>query len=162
MPTDGQSLVVLRLEDFTDLLQKSLSSPRRRAAKGLRAPEDPVQILVNCLQPGTCLMPHRHTGRPETRYVIDGMIALLRFNDQGDVLEFVLADTGTVVTTPAGEWEMMVAMKANTTILDIITGPYNPATHKENAPFAPEENDQEAAQEYLKIIEGWLSSQAHP
>ena len=49
----------------------------------------PIHRLLNALEPGTYLPPHRHTGKEETYLVLRGSLLAFFYDDAGDVTDKV-------------------------------------------------------------------------
>jgi len=69
------------------LSTEARSRPRRRANGNLHAMEDPVHRLLNAVEPGTYIRPHRHLHPPkdETYLVVRGALGLVLFDASGAV-----------------------------------------------------------------------------
>ena len=112
--------------------------------------EDPVHRLLNALEPGTYIRPHRHlkATKAETAIVISGAIAVLIFDDAGTLLEKrrlspLGHDLG--IETPAGVWHTFVALEPGSIFFEAKAGPYEPLRPEELAPWAPPEGAPDAA-----------------
>lgn len=69
------------------LSAEARSRPRHRANGNLHAMEDPVHRLLNAVEPGTYIRPHRHLHPPkdETCLVVRGALGLVLFDESGAV-----------------------------------------------------------------------------
>jgi len=111
-------------------------------------PGDPIQRMLNALQPSTYIRPHRHAaGRFELITAIRGRCGLIVFDGEGALLEAHVLTPGGVwaVELPGGAWHTLVALAPDTLLLEVKPGPYDPATDKEAAPWSPPESAPEAA-----------------
>ncbi len=145
------SLTIIGSEALDDLVRKARASPRRRMNLNLHAaPSDPIQRLLNAAEPGTYVRPHRHAaGRQELTLVLRGAADVLLFADDGALAERVpLASDGALVEIPGGCWHAAVVRSPGTILMEVKPGPYDPATDKEFAAWAPQEG--EAAGEALR------------
>lgn len=107
-------------------------------------PDDPIQRFLNILQPGTYVRPHRHAPhRFELFLVLAGRAGVLTFDDDGLVLERVVADRGTVwaVEIPGGVWHTIIALAPDTMLFEIKAGPFTPIDDKDFAQWAPREGE---------------------
>jgi len=107
---------------------------------------EPCQRLFNALEPGTYIRPHRHTDppKPETFVMVRGALALLIFDETGQVVSRVPLVAGgeiVAVDVPAGVWHMAVALQPGTIFFEVKPGPYQALTDKDFAPWAPCEGD---------------------
>ena len=112
--------------------------------------EEPVHRLLNALEPGTYVRPHRHLdpNKAETAIAVAGEIGVLLFDDSGNVLESrVLAPGGADlgVQMPAGAWHTFVALAPGSVFFETKAGPWAPPTPEETAAWSPAEGTPEAA-----------------
>lgn len=125
-------------------------SPRRRKNFNFHQMSDPVHRLVNALEPGTYIRPHRHLdpSKAETAIGVCGRIGVVFFNDAGNVTDFrQIAPSGANrgVEVPAGAWHTFVALETGSAFFEMKAGPYAPPTLEELAPWSPAEGTPEAA-----------------
>ena len=100
--------------------------------------------MVNALTPGTYIRPHSHTGagRSEVCIALLGAAAVLTFDEAGEVLERCVIRPGSAlvgVEIPPGVVHTLIALEPVTTLYEVHQGPYDAATHKRLAGWAPEE-----------------------
>lgn len=118
---------------------------------------------------------HLDPNKDETFVVLRGLMGLLIFDNAGNIIEqikvgadkttapqggpakgtlFTLADGDTANSAgnivlgadiPAGTWHTSFALVPDTVILEAKSGPYQPLTETERAPWAPAEGAPEAA-----------------
>lgn len=149
---------VVNGERLDRLTSRALGNPRRRANDNIHPRlEDPVQRLLNAIEPGSYIRPHRHTEPPkwELFILLQGSAAVLMFDASGQVRERVVLSSGSrdlAVEIPAGAWHTVAALETGTVVLEIKPGPYSPLKDKEFAAWAPEHDDGE--------MEAWLRSAA--
>ena len=132
------------------LSREAAASPRRRKNRNLHAMEDPVHRLLNAMEPGTYVRPHRHLHPPksETALVVAGRIGLLCFDDAGRIVERrVLAGDGDTLGAdlPPGAWHSLVALAPGSAFFETKAGPYAPPSEEDLAPWAPSEGSRESA-----------------
>lgn len=138
---------------MAELCDKANASDRKRAHLTLHdSHSDPVQKVVIGLAPGTYVRPHAHKGdsRWEMLMVIQGSLTLFFFDDTGKVTDHLaLSHTGhlRLVEIPPHRWHTIAVGEANTVIIEIKEGPFDPATLV-FAPWAPEEGE-ETVTDYL-------------
>jgi cupin fold WbuC family metalloprotein len=135
-----------------ELTARAADSPRRRANHNFHLRlDDPVQRLLNAIEPGTYIRPQRHA-EPETFeiiYVVRGTAALLLFNEQGVVTErFDLTAIGPVrgAEIPPGTWHTIASCESGTVFFEVKQGPYVPPHGTNVAAWAPPEHDADSAQ----------------
>jgi cupin fold WbuC family metalloprotein len=145
------------------LIQQAAESPRKRVPYNFHTHDEPVQRMINALQPGTYVTPHKHENpdKVELIAILTGKAALLHFDDVGAVQDIFLIDAnGPVrgVDIPARTYHNFVALTP-CAVLEIIQGPYHPDTHKKFATWAPTEGTPEAA-DYLTRLENLIQKSA--
>ena len=137
---------------FLQELQKEAGdSERKRQIRNFHTePSDPLQRMVNCLNPDSYVPPHKHE-RPEKReafIALTGRLLLIEFDEQGDITEEALLDPGSETKgaeiTP-GRYHTLVAIEKDTCVYEVKDGPYDPQSDKQTAPWAPAEDDPHAA-----------------
>lgn len=127
----------------------SRESPRRRMIMPVqRTQEAHVQRLLNFLQPGTYIRPHRHP-RPhatESLCLLEGELEFLVFSESGEILDrLALTPQNPLIDFEPGLWHGMIIKRPDTVIFEIKIGPYDPTTDKNFAPWAPEEKSPKVA-----------------
>lgn len=144
-------------EFWKTAVEASRTSPRRRIMVPIQRSEAaPVQRLLNVMQPGSYVQPHRHP-RPqatELAFIISGRMQVWIFHDDGTIRETrqcVPHSPCPLVDLEPGIWHTFAALEPDTVILEIKGGPYDPELDKEFAPWAPTEND-DASAAYLKSL----------
>ncbi len=133
-----------------DVAREARESPRLRKNRNLHEMDDPVHRLLNALEPGTYIRPHRHleASKAETAIVLTGAVGVLIFDERGALLEkrrLSARGPDRGVDMAAGVWHGFVALEPGTVFFETKAGPYVPPTEEESAPWAPPEGDPEAA-----------------
>lgn len=121
------------------------------------ADDDASHRLINAMEPGSYVMPHRHLhpDKDETFVVLRGTFGLLLFDDTGAVFEARLLRAGGAAlgaNVPHGVWHSLVSFEPGGVFLEAKGGPYAPLTVEERAPWAPPEGDPAVAA-YLASME---------
>lgn len=139
---------------ITDTLLKEVSreareNPRRRKNRNFHEMSDPVHRLLNAVEPGTYIRPHRHLDatKAETALVVSGAVGVLVFDDAGGLVEkrWLTAGGANVgVEMPSGVWHTFVALEPGSVFFETKAGPYVPLKPEEMAPWAPDEGTPEA------------------
>ncbi len=121
--------------------------------------EDTLQRMLNAMQPGTYITPHRHVATPkaESVLVLQGSLGFVRFEEDGsyEAQNFVHVDPKRGVfgvDYRAGVWHTFIVLEPDTVVFEVKPGPYDAATDKEFAPWAPTEAEAEAPG-YLQALE---------
>lgn len=140
----------------------SRASPRGRIIQPLhKAGGDLLQRMLNSVQPGSYIRPHRHAAeRAESMIVLTGSILCFTFNDDGSVEQaFTLkAESDRFgIDIGGGVWHSFIALVPDTTLFEVKPGPYNAETDKEFAPWAPKEYSAEATP-YLEALRQYATT----
>jgi cupin fold WbuC family metalloprotein len=154
-------LKVFSQEYFQALIGQAQRSPRRRQHRNIHEHyQDPCQRLFNAIEPDSYIPPHRHLADPrdELLVAIRGLMALVTFNDQGEVLNvlrFGSEKYGNELAVGAevacGTWHTVIALVSGSVLLEAKAGPFDPAQPKGLAPWAPAEGSVEAANYLTKL-----------
>ena len=100
----------------------------------------PIHRLLNALEPGTYLPPHRHTDKEETYLVLRGSLLAFFYDDAGNVTDKVCLNT----------WHSIIALESGTVIFEIKKGPYQPLPSEDLASWAPQASDVEGIKAFMK------------
>ncbi len=122
------------------------SARRRHMHRFHQEYAEPVQRMLNALEPESYVPPHRHAdaGTVEVFVALRGRLGVLEFDDAGAVRNvFVLDPGGPVrgIEIPPNAWHTILALDPGTVAYEVKPGPYDPARAKEPAPWAPPEGD---------------------
>lgn len=161
-PADPLALTAFSDELLDGAVRAAHSSPRKRSIVRLHEHGDKVQRMFNALQPSSYTRPHRHSDpdKVELFVALRGSLLVVRYSDDGTPLEgLVISEGGPVrgVEIPAGAWHSIVALERDTVVFEVIEGPYDPATHKRFAPWAPPEDDREAGLDYIAGLRAYFA-----
>lgn len=140
-------------------------SERRREIHILHTgDDDPLQRMLNAMQPGSYVRPHRHldTGKSEAVVLLRGSIGFVPFHDDGGIDEehliLLSRDSGVLAFDCRPHvWHTFFALEQDTVVFEAKNGPYSAATDKDFAAWAPAEGDPEAGA-YLTSLEARLRS----
>lgn len=133
------------------------ASPRLRKNRNFhRDDEQPGHRLLNAIEPGSYIAPHRHLdpSKDETMVVLRGRLGLVLFDDAGQAVSAPTLGAGgdaLGVDIPHGAWHSVLALDAGTVFLEAKAGPYRALTAEERAPWAPAEGDA-AADAYWQTL----------
>lgn len=138
-------LFTLSDETVEEGLSASRESDRLRIILPIhRQQEAKVQRLINFLQPGTYIRPHKHPLPHATESVVllQGSIRFFTFDGDGKkVSDQVLHSEGIpdLIDIEPDTWHSFLVLAEDTIIFECKKGPYNAQTDKEFASWAPEE-----------------------
>jgi len=148
---------------FDGLARAAASSPRRRVNYNFHtAPTDNPHRFLNVLLKDTYIQPHRHSNPPkaETFLVLEGAADVFLFDDDGAVVarHRLGEDSGSGhlwgIDIPAGTWHTILPRSAAAICFEVKPGPWDPATDKEFAPWAPAEHDPDALEYARRLLAG--------
>ncbi len=123
----------------------SRKSPRRRIILPLHSTSsDPLQRMLNAVQPGSYIRPHRHLHPPkaETLVVLLGAVRFVTFDERGAVTSGITLSAGESpygLDARPGVYHTFVALAPDTVVFETKPGPYDERLDKEFAPWAPAE-----------------------
>ena len=127
------------------------SARRREIHRFHQDDAESLHRMLNALQPGSYVRPHRHLDPPkaESLILLQGMLAHVVFTEEGLVEHegSILLDAGRGVygcDIRPGVWHTIFALAPDTVIFEVKPGPYSPATDKDFAAWAPQEGRPEA------------------
>jgi cupin fold WbuC family metalloprotein len=159
LPAIEGSVFVLDLRAIESGLKASRESPRKRIMLQVhRTGTERVQRMVNFMQRGSYVRPHLHP-EPESienAAIIMGTAGFIVFDERGSVVSAHRLEAGdpaaSMIDIEQGLWHTLVPLGDDTVILEIKRGPYDAATDKRFAPWAPEEATMDA-EAYLRRLE---------
>ena len=117
--------------------------------------------LLNAMEPFSYIQPHRHQDphKDEAMVAIRGKMGIITFDDRGDIKEkAIMSPDGEIVmvSIPHGVFHTLVALERGSVFFEAKAGPYRPLAPDEKAPWAPEENE-DAAANYLSWMRNLFS-----
>lgn len=135
-------------------------SPRLRHMHRLHAADaDNPHRMVNTLQPGSYVRPHRHLlpAKSESFVLLTGCLGHVVFADDGsfeagDCVALSRESGVLAIDVRPGVWHAVFALVPDTAVFEVKPGPYSPVDDKDFAPFAPAEGEAAAAA-YLQALE---------
>jgi len=140
-----------------ELSQNAINSPRKRMNHNFHDDlADPINRMLNALEPGTYLQPHKHENpdKREVFIVLRGSLVVVFFDGAGTPTEFVLLDAlkgNHAVEIPVGAWHTVIALEPGSVVYEVKDGPYQPLADKNFAAWAPKEGDS-GCEKYLKQL----------
>lgn len=135
-------------------------SPRGRRNFNLHPADDhPAHRLLNAIEPGSYIAPHRHADpdKDESIVVVRGSVAVAFFDEEGrETSRTTLAAGGETfgVDVPHGVFHTLWALEPGSAFFEAKAGPYRPLSAAERAPWAPAEGSPEAADWLRRLVAG--------
>jgi cupin fold WbuC family metalloprotein len=120
--------------------------------------QEPLHRMLNSIQPGSYIRPHRHLDPPkdEAFVLLKGSAGFVIFGaEQGlSEKEFVLLDLerGTYgIDIRAGVWHSLFTLEPDTVLYEVKPGPYMPLSDKDFAPWSPPDSSPDAADFLIQL-----------
>lgn len=133
------------------------AAPRRRINRNFHPDHaHPAHRLLNAVEPGSYVRPHRHADplKDETFVALRGAFGVVLFDEAGNVTRTaVIRADGELVGAhiPAGVFHSLVALESGSVFFEVKAGPYDVLTDKEWGGWSPPENDPAAASYLAKL-----------
>lgn len=127
--------------------EKAKASDRQRMNHNFHSDySDPINRMLNALEPGTYCQPHKHEDpdKREVFMVLKGSFAVFFFNDIGEVTQVVKLSQseGTYgVDIPPRIWHTLVCLEPGSVAYEVKDGPYAKPKDKNFASWAPKEGE---------------------
>ena len=137
---------------------KALRSPRLRMNYNFHEHlEDPINRLLNAMEPGTYLRPHRHKNpdKDEIFLLLRGKVMVFIFDEEGNITEKTMLcprEGSYGAEIKAGIWHTILVLESGSTVYEIKEGPFQPLDPSNFAPWSPEPDDQEGIKQYLDYL----------
>jgi cupin fold WbuC family metalloprotein len=144
-------------KDLIDnVIGQARTSPRLRMNYNFH-PElsDPVQRLLNALEPWTYIRPHKHTTKEESFVLLRGTILAVSFNDDGTIRDHAILSATTGIQGIEFEentFHMLTSLETGSAVFEIKEGPFVPHTEGSSAPWAPKEGTSDAKEFLAKVF----------
>lgn len=133
------------------------ASPRKRRNRNFHGADSaPAHRLLNAIEPGSYVPPHRHleATKDESIIVVRGRLGAVFFDDRGEVVAQALLEAGGErigVDIPHGTWHTVLSLAPGTVFFEAKAGPYVPPTPAERPSWAPTESDSAAPGYFARL-----------
>ncbi len=127
----------------------SRESPRKRIILPFHdGADNTLHRMLNAIQPGSYIRPHRHFDPPkdESLVLLRGALTFFTFHEDGTVDKVCKAAAGSTsfgIDVKAGVFHTFIATEPDTVVFEVKPGPWSPATDKDFAAWSPEEGSPE-------------------
>lgn len=123
---------------------------------------DPMQRMLNALEPDTYIQPHKHQNpdKCELFIPIRGSITLIVFDPDGVVVSAITLSENSsqrIAEIEAGVWHTVICNESGTIYFEIKDGPYAVEHDKIFASWAPSEFDEQKT-DYLCHLKNLVKS----
>ena len=138
--------------------ERAKQSPRLRMNYNFHEQlDDPVNRLLNAMEPDTYIRPHRHLNpdKDEIFLLLRGKAMLFIFDNDGNITEKLLLDplAGSYgAEIKPGIWQSLLVLESGTVIYEVKPGPFAPLHPENMAPWSPEPDDEKGIDEYLTYL----------
>ena len=142
-------MIIINEKVIKPVIDSAKASPRRRMNYNFhRHLDDPLQRMLNCLEPDTYIQPHKHENpdKVESFILLKGKVLVVEFDVDGKVTSYALleAGTGTYGAEIAPRvFHCIIALEPGSVVYEVKNGPYSPLNDKNFAPWAPKEGTKE-------------------
>ena len=143
------------------LFKEASINPRKRINHNFHSSyDDPVQRMLNCIEPGSYFRPHKHSNPPkrEVFIILQGKAIVIQFDDNGNITDQIILNPKTRnygVEIPENTFHTLVILKP-TVVYELKDGPYSPIDDKDFANWAPATDD-EHSQKYIQSLMNQLN-----
>jgi len=150
-------MIKITTQLIDSVIDQARVSPRMRMNYNFH-PElsDPVQRLLNALEPWTYIRPHKHTTKEESFVLLRGTALAVVFNDDGSIRDHaILSQANGILGVEFEEnsYHMLTALETGTVVYEIKEGPFVPHTEGSSASWAPQEGTPGAKDFLAKVFE---------
>lgn len=120
--------------------------------------DDPVNRLINAVEPNTYIRPHRHKNpdKDESFLLLRGKVATFIFNEEGEIIEKVILSPKDGIygaDIQAGVWHAVLVLEPGSIIYEAKPGPFTPLSPENLAPWSPAAEDKEAVKLFLEKLQ---------
>lgn len=152
-----QPIVRLGESDIAFLKRQALSNARQRARICAHtANEDTLHEMIIGMSKSCYIRPHKHLGKSESFHVVEGEVDVVIVSDEGSVQDVIeLGDRGSgrsfYYRLKQSLFHTLLIRTDFLVLHEITNGPFD-RDRTIQAPFAPAEDDVEAARDYLSHL----------
>ena len=136
-------MILINEQLVIELSQQAKKNPRLRQNFNLHTNlTDSCHRLLNAMEPGSYIPPHRHSDpqKQEGFIGIRGRMAVFTFDEGGtckDAMVFGPNEPVFGVDIPVGEWHTVISLETGSLFYEVKAGPYFPVPKEDIAPWAP-------------------------
>jgi|SRR6188508_1804865 cupin fold WbuC family metalloprotein len=155
-------IVQVGSEEIDFLKRQASLSPRGRARICAHSDnDDAIHEMIIAISSSSYIRPHKHVGKSESFYVVDGSVSIVMFNDEGvvtDVIELGARNSGRsfYYRLSVSRFHMPLSTADMSVIHEVTNGPFD-RNQTIFAPFAPAEDQTSEAVKYMGQITAALA-----
>jgi cupin fold WbuC family metalloprotein len=132
---------------LNEVSARAKQSPRRRMNYNFHKDySDTLQRLLNAIEPGSYLRPHKHENpdKREVFTVLRGKVLVVEFDPEGNIVDHMILEPSAGsfgAEIPEKTFHCILALEPGTVVYEIKDGPYSPIDDKNFATWAPREGE---------------------
>lgn len=133
-------MIEISTDNLAALVARAQNTDRRRHNLNIHAsPNDPINRLLNAVEPGSYVRPHRHPDKVETLVAVAGCFELLFFDYNGRLSRrSALGGNGAVlIEYSPNTWHSLIALQSGSVFFEVKAGPYLPVKSDDYLPGWP-------------------------
>lgn len=141
-----------------EMMVKSRLAKRGRAFFTFhKSDDDTMQRMLNAMQPGTYLQPHKHENpdKREVFLVLTGKFLVVEFDESGKITDHMTLDAQSnfrAAEIAERVIHTVICLAPDSIVYELKDGPYDPIDDKNFAVWAPKEGDQGCDKFINKIL----------
>ncbi len=145
--------------------EKAKQSPRLRINYNFHESlDDPINRLINAMEPDTYLRPHRHKNpdKNEVFLMLRGSAALFLFDDDGNITEQVILDPKAGIyggEIPCDVWHTLIVLESGSVVYEIKQGPFAPLSPENMASWSPAAEDEKGAKRFMEKLKSHIKNE---
>lgn len=150
---------LINKELLDTVTKQAKENPRLRMNYNFHETMDaPIHRMLNALEPGSYLPPHRHQNpdKEEVYLVLRGSLLAILFDEAGHITKKINLNPqkgNYGIEIPPRVWHSIVVLEPDTVIYEIKQGPFSPLTPENLAPWAPAAtDDQQKIDAFMKQL----------
>ena len=150
-------MYIIDKELLNSLSEEAKQSPRKRKNYNFHPTlDDPINRMLNAIEPGSYAQPHKHENpdKREVFIILRGKVAAFFFDNEGNITDRIILDKEKGVfgvEVAPRKWHSIMSLDQDSVVYEIKDGPYNVQNDKIFAPWAPIEGTKEVV-EYLDFF----------
>ena len=143
---------------LNETTKRAKQSPRLRINYNFHEKlDDPINRLLNAMDPGTYIRPHRHLNpdKEEIFILLKGRVIVFIFDEEGHITEKKIIDPKQGIygaEIKAGVWHGLLVLESGSVIYEIKQGPFAPLPPDNLASWSPAAEDTEAVKKYMDFL----------
>jgi cupin fold WbuC family metalloprotein len=137
---------IITSQILNELTAKAQKSARQRMNLNYHDElSDTLQRLLNAMEPGTYVQPHKHENpdKRELFLILRGKAIAITFDDHGKIKDHITLDVNNNqgVEIPEHTWHTIIVLEKGTVLFEVKDGPYEAISDKNFASWAPKEGE---------------------